>query len=380
MTTLELNNTAKPTVLYIGIELSASKWELSFRTSFTQCRNKAIDAWNIEGLKVLIAEMKRRFDLEDNAEVKSCYEAGQDGFSVHRQLEQINIKNVVVDSASIEINRRKRRLKTDRIDGEKLSNMLLRYNTGDNKLWRVARIPTELEEDLRRTHRELERLKKEATGHKNRIRMLLKTQGVKIKNAGHKGWMEELKKLKTWNNKPIPEHLFCELKRESERLFFVQNQIKEVDAYQTEKLKTSDLPAMQKINHLQQLKGIGYKSAWILVMEWFNWRKFNNVKEVGAAAGLVGVRRASGEMSQDQGISKIGNPQIRSLMVELAWGWLRYQPDHPLSKWFRERFGQGARVRRIGIVALARKLLILLWKFIEKGELAKETKLKTVVA
>jgi transposase len=207
--------------------------------------------------------------------------------------------------------------------------------------------------------------------------MLLKTHGISIKGVGrHRDWMKKLENLRTWDNKHLPKHLLLELKRESERLLFVQNQIKGIDKYQLAQLKTSDLPVMQKVLQIQKLKGIGYTSAWILVMEWFGWRKFNNVKEVGAAAGLTGVRRASGEMSQDQGISKIGNPQIRSLMVELGWSWLRYQPDHPLSLWFQERFSQGARLRRIGIVALARKLLILIWKFISSGELSEGTQLK----
>lgn len=377
MTTLEINNIAKLDVLYIGIELSATKWLLSFRTSFTRCRNKTVDAWNIEGVKAAISEMKKRFGLREEATVKSCYEAGQDGFSVHRQLEQIGIKNIVVDSASIETSRRRKRLKTDRVDGEKLSAMLLRYYSGDRDLWRVARIPTEQEEDLRRTHRELERLKKEATSHRNRIRMLLKTHGIRVKSiCTRRDWLDQLKCLRTWDNKFLPVHLLLELKRESERLIFVQNQIKEIDDYQLEQLKVSDLLVMQKVRQLRKLKGVGHKSAWVLVMEWFGWRKFNNVKEVGAAAGLVGVRRSSGEMSQDQGISKIGNPQMRTLMVELAWSWLRYQPDHPLSIWFKERFSQGARLKRVGIVAVARKLLILIWKFVARDELPEGTQLK----
>lgn len=376
MTTLEVNNIAKPSELYIGIELSAAKWLLSFRTSFTKCRNKTIDAWNIESLKEIIEEMKKRFVLEDGAIVKSCYEAGQDGFSVHRQLEKIGVKNIVVDSASIETSRRKKRLKTDRIDGEKLSGMLLRYYSGERNLWRVAVVPTEQEEDFRRTHRELDRLKKEATAHRNRIRMLLKTQGISVKKVSHRDWSEKLKSMHTWDNKPIPEHLLAEIERENGRLLAVQKQIKEIDDYQLEQLRTSDLPVMQKVIQIQGIKGIGYKSAWILVMEWFGWRTFNNVKEVGAGAGLTGVRKASGTMSQDQGISKIGNPKIRTLMVELAWSWLRYQPDHPLSKWFYERFSQGTRARRIGIVALARKVLILIWKYVAKGEITLGTKFK----
>lgn len=378
MTTLELNNIVKPSELYIGIELSAAKWELSFRIGFTKNRGKTLDAWDIEGLKAAIKEMKKRFGLEETALVKSCYEAGQDGFSVHRQLEQIGIQNTVVDSASIEKSRRKKQLKTDRIDAEKLSLMLLRYYSGDRNVWSVARIPTEEEEDLRRTHRELERLKKESIAHRNRIRMLLKTQGIKVKQIGGKDWKEKLPGLKTWDGKSIPRHLLSEIKRETERLDCVSNQIKKLDAYQEEQLKKSKLPVMEKVRQLEKIKGVGLKSAWILAMEWFGWRRFNNVKEVGAAAGLVGVRHASGEMSQDKGISKIGNPKIRSMMIELAWFFLRYQPDHPLSNWFKERFGQGKRLRRIGIVAVARKLLIMLWKFIARGELAKGTELKTI--
>lgn len=380
MTTLKTEYTTKPTVLYIGIELSAAKWLLSFRTNFTKCRNKTIDSWSIAGLVKAIDEMKKRFDLDSNGVVKSCYEAGQDAFSVHRQLEKLGIDNIVVDSASIETNRRKKRLKTDRIDGEKLSGMLLRYNSGEKGLWRIAVVPTEEEEDLRRTHREIDRLQKEVTSHKNRIRMLLKTHGVKVGKIGGKGWTDELDKIKMWDSKALPEHLLSELKRESARLVFVKNQIKEIEKYQQEQLEASDSPVIQKVLQIGKLKGIGYKSAWLLVMEWFGWRRFNNVKEVGAAAGLVGVRRASGEMSQEQGISKVGNPKIRTLMVELSWIWLRYQPDHPLSIWFRERFDKGGRLKRIGIVALARKLLILIWKFVERGELAPATQLKVIAA
>jgi transposase len=178
----------------------------------------------------------------------------------------------------------------------------------------------------------------------------------------------------------LPEHQKEELLREVDRLELIEKQFKELESGMEKKLKTSEDPAYQKIKAVKQLKGIGDVSSWLLIMEWFGWRKFKNRREVGAAAGLVGMPYDSGESRKEQGISKAGNHRIRALMVELSWIWLRYQPDSELSKWFNERFSKGgARSRKVGIVALARRLLIALWRYVETGELPAGAVLKAEV-
>lgn len=347
------NDTATSGILYMAMELSQSKWHLAFGNGI-KTRQVVIDANNVLALQEEIRKAKEKFRLAQETKNISCYEAGRDGFWIHRYLMEKGTINFVIDSSSIKVNRKSRRAKTDRLDAERLLKQLIQHIKGEEKL-QVARVPSEEEEDRRRMHRERERLKKERTAHTNRIRSLLTLRGIKCK--GKKDWKGYLDNIVDWRGQLLPVYQKEELLREVDRLEMVEAQLKELESSMLKKLKTGEGPAYKSIRQLMNLKGIGEVSSWVLIMEWFSWRKFKNRREIGAAAGLVGTPYDSGESQREQGITKAGNKRIRALMVELSWCWLRYQPDSDLSKWFKERFDHGKRSRKVGIVALARRLL-----------------------
>ena len=279
--------------------------------------------------------------------------------------EGIGINNSVVDSASIEVNRKYRRAKTDRLDVIKLLSKLISYHNGEKDVWSVVRVPSVEQEDARRIDREIQRLKKERTSHTNRIKSLLAIHGIKMNIKS--SFLEDIEQAVLWNGTILPEKLKNEILREYKRFELIQLQLKELECEKEKELAAGTKPARQ-VQALQQLKGIGPVSSWTLIYEFFGWREFKNVKEVGAASGLAPTPYDSGDSEREQGISKAGNRRIRSVMIELAWLWLRYQPQSKLSEWFLERFGKGGkRMRRVGIVALARKLLVALWKYIQTG-------------
>lgn len=351
--------------MYIAFELSNKKWKLVFSDGVKR-RNITIDARDRDRLELQIKKAKQKFGLPEDTPTYSCYEAGRDGFWIHHYLESLGINNFVVDSASIEVSRRHRRVKTDRVDACKLMDMLIRYVNGEQKLWSVLHVPNSEQEDARRINREIQRLKKERTAHTNRMTSLLILHGIELKVG--REFKQQLNNLqKPWNGEKIGPLLKKELLREYDRYELIQKHLKELEEEKKQILSSEDKQA-KKVLTLQRLKGIGPISAWVLVHEYFGWREFNNVKQVGAASGLCPTPYASGDSSIEQGISKAGNKRVRKMMIELAWFWVRYQPQSALSQWFQERFGGGGkRTRRIGIVALARKLLIALWKFLEKG-------------
>ena len=361
-------------VLYMAMELAQSKWCLAFGNGL-KMRQITVEANDTNALQEAIKKAKEKFSLPLESKIISCYEAGRDGFWIHRYLEVNKITNYVVDSSSIEVPRKKRRAKTDRLDAEKLLKQLIAYVKGENKL-DVARVPKEEEEDRRRMHRERERLKKERTQHTNRIGSLLNLHGIKCAK-GKKNWDAYLNEVTDWKGEALPTYLKEELLREAARLDLIEKQLKALELNMQEFLKTGKDTVSINIQGLMNLKGIGEVSSWILVMEWFGWRHFNNRREVGAAAGLVGTPYDSGDSQREQGITKAGNHRIRAIMIELSWLWLRYQPNSELSKWFNERFNHGKRSRKVGIVALARKLLIALWRYITTGEIPKGAALKS---
>jgi transposase len=317
-----------------------------------------------------IAKAKARCHLAADAPVRSCYEAGRDGFWLHRWLSDQGIVNLVVDPASIEVNRRARRAKTDRLDSDKLLSMLMRYYGGERRVWAIARIPTPEQEDERRVHRELGRLRQERTAHSNRIRSLLVLHNLRVERIGGRAW------ARWWAQQAgqLLPGLRAEIEREFERLSLVAWQIRTLETLQVRQVRSGAQPA---IAVLSRLAGIGTGSAWTLVKELFGWRQFHNRREVAGCLGLAPTPYASGTSEVEQGISKAGNKRARWLMVELAWSWLRFQPASQLSQWFNERFaGGGKRVRRIGIVALARRLSIALWRYLEQGEIPLGARLK----
>jgi len=375
-TTRQQNNTPVSGKLYLAFELSESEWKLGFTIGLGQAaRLRAIKARSLEGLKREIEQAEVRFGLPKETAVLSCYEAGRDGFWLHRYLEAQGINNLVVDSASIEVNRRYRRAKTDRLDVGKLLNMLVRYDQGETRVWSVVHVPKLEEEDQRQLHRELMSLKREQTHHINRIKGLLSTQGIVLEVKTR--FVEELQRAQLWDGSCVPPALHILLVREHERLRLVREQIRQVEATRKEALRSSCDPAIEQVRRLLQLKGIGMNSAWVYVMEFFAWRAFHNRRELGSLAGLAPTPYESGESSRERGISKAGNRPVRALAIEIAWCWLRYQPNSQLSRWYRKRFAKGgSRVRRIGIVALARKLLIALWRYVEEGLLPEGARLK----
>ena len=362
--------------LYLALELSQAEWKLGFTIGLGQApRLRSLKARDRDGLKREIEQAKVRFGLAKEVAVSSCYEAGRDGFWLHRYLESIGVDNLVVDSASIEVNRRFRRAKTDRLDVGKLLNMLVRYHQGEPKVWSVVHVPSMEVEDQRQLHRELMALKREQTHHINRLKGLLVSQGIVLEVK--RDFVEELTEVRMWDGSKIGAGLRTLLEREAVRLELVHDQIHELEKQRKELLKNSSDPAIEQVRRLLRLKGIGMNSAWVDVMEFFAWRDFHNRREVAALAGLTPTPYSSGESAKECGISKAGNRPVRALAIEIAWSWLRNQPNSQLSRWYRKRFAKGgSRVRRIGIVALARKLLIALWQYVEYGTLPEGAQLK----
>jgi len=371
------NDTTEKMKLYMAMELSQKEWKLGFSVGPGQApRLRSVAGRDLGGLMVEIRLARERFGLGKEVEVESCYEAGRDGFWLHRYLERQGVRNLVVDSASIEVSRRFRRVKTDRMDLGKLLVMLMRYHLGEKKVWSVVRVPSVMAEDERQLHRELMGLKRERTRHINRMKGLLASQGVVMEIGA--GFKEAIGEVRLWDGSQLPVRLRKRLDREYERKGLLEQQIDLLEKEREEVICTSQEEAVEQVRRLLRLKGIGVNSAWLYVMEFFAWRGFRNRRELGALAGLTPTPYQSGDSSKESGISKAGNRPVRGMAIEIAWAWLRYQPDSALSRWYQRRFAEGSsRVRRIGIVALARKLLIELWKYLETGILPEGAYLKS---
>lgn len=361
--------TTKTGVLYLAFELGETEWKLAFTIGVGQKpRLRSMPGRDLPRLQEEIAKAKQRFELPADASVRSCYEAGRDGFWLHRYLTACGVDNGVVDSASIEVNRRQRRAKTDRLDAAKLLAMLLRYHGGERKVWSVVRVPSVADEDARQLHRELQELKDERTEHINRIKGLLASQGLAAPEVDQHlpPWLAE---ARLWDGAPVAAELQRRLLRELDRWQLVGRHIKELEDERRRRIRRDETPHVAKVRSLLDLWGVGLNGAWLLVYELFAWRRFDNRKQVGGCVGLTPTPYQSGDSRREQGISKAGNRRLRRLLVELAWCWLRWQPDSELSRWYVRRFGLGnGRSRKIGVVALARKLLIALWKYLEHGE------------
>lgn len=357
---------AQVPVLYVAFELANSSWKLACSDG-SKLRHVNVTSGDLAQVQGAIIGARRHFGMGDEVRTVSCYEAGRDGFWLHRYLQSCGIDNVVVDSASLEVNRRLRRAKTDRVDAGKLLSMLMRYHGGEKQLWKVVRVPSQEDEDARHLHRELEALKRERTRYRNRIHGILIQQGLRINNPSKKKFVHELELLRTWDGRELPPEMKVRLVRVHERLRMVEEQISCLVKEKTQRLK-AETAKMAQVAQLLRLPGIGPVSSWTFVMEFFGWRRFRNRREVAALAGLTPTPYNSGSRLREQGISKAGNRRVRTLAIEIAWAWLRFQPRSKLSRWFLERFaGGGSRMRRIGIVALARRLLIDLWRFLEHG-------------
>jgi transposase len=366
----------------MALELSKSTWKVGFEYQGKR-RIKNVPGGEVSALRQTLDEARHKLGVPAGALVRCCYEAGRDGFWLHRLLEGWGVQNVVVDPASIEVSRQARRAKTDRVDLQSLLSKLRQYHAGELGVWKVAKVPSEQDEEGRLLHRELERLKKERTAHVLRIKALLFAQGVRVERVGGKKWAAALMALRRYDGRALPADLMAQVRRESERLAMVQAQITAIEKEQARRVREAAQAggAMAMVRALRQLKGIGPVAAWVFVMEFFGWRQFKNGKQVGALAGLTGTPYASGQMQREQGISKAGNQRVRALAVEIAWLWLRHQPDSAISRWYAERFaGTSKRHKRVGIVAVARKLLVALWRYLDTGERPAGARLKAARA
>jgi transposase len=362
--------------LYLAFELGKNTWKLGFTIGMAhQPRERTIPAGALETLQKEITRAKQRFGLPEDACVVSCYEAGRDGFWLHRYLAAHGVTNHVIDSASIEVNRRQRRAKTDRLDVHKLLTMLLRHMAGERKVWSVVRVPSVEEEDRRQLHRELTTAKCDRTRLSNRIKGLLAGHGGQLVLQGDVDAQRD--QLHQWDGSPLPPALLSRLKRAWQQVCFLTAHIQTLEAQRRAVLRRREDAVVDQVRQLFTLRGIGVHSAWLYVMELFAWRDFQTPKQVGALAGLTPTPSQSGQSRRELGIAKAGNRHMRAMAIEIAWAWRRFQPTSALSQWYEQRFGHGsARLRKIGIVALARKLLIALWRFLKTGVLPEGAVLK----
>ena len=376
-TTRREDSTSKTASLHLSFDLGWTEWKLAFAAELGQkARLRTIAAGDLAALDQEISRAKVRFGLAESAPVVSCYEAGRDGFWLHRRLCAQGVESSVVDSSSLEVNRRARRAKTDRLDAQKLVAQLLRFTHGE-KVWSVVRVPTVEQEDRRQLPRELEQLKHERTSHCNRIKGLLASQGVRLE-VRRRDFLERLEKAVLWDGQALPAGLKQRLLREHERFEGVERQIRDLEQLRQRQLEESaDDPTLAKMRQLMALKAIGANSASVFVSEFFGWREFRNRREVGALAGLAPMPYQSGDsLDRSSGISG-GNGRLRAMAIEIAWAWLRFQPRSRLSLWFQQRYGPGSRrSRRVGIVAMARRLLIELWRYLQTGALPDGAELK----
>jgi transposase len=344
-------------------------------------RERSVAARDLGRLLEEIAAAKRRLGLPAQARVVSCYEAGRDGFWLDRALRAHGIDNMMVDASSIEVPRRARRAKTDRVDLVKLMGLLMRFVGGERKVWSVVRVPEAGAEDVRQLSRSIERLKSEHGRHRTRIKALLATQGVKLSRIGGRDWAKCVAELRRWDGSALGTWLQRDLVLEGERLALVAAQLAALKAQRDELVAAGREAAAVKARALARLGAIAAESSFVFATELFGWRRFANRRELAGAVGLTGTPYASGQSAREQGISKAGNKRMRTMLVEIAWCWLKYQPASALSVWWQGRFAKsGGRSRRIGIVALARKLLVALWRYLEHGVVPAGASLKTGVA
>lgn len=357
-------------ILHMAFELGRSKWKLGFTTGPGRSpRERTIGARDLEALEREIERAKERFGVPPEGRVVSCYEAGRDGFWLHRYLLSRGIENEIVDSSSIEVKRRKRRRKSDGLDVRSLLRLLCRYTAGERDVWSVVNVPSREAEDRRWLHREIETLTAERTERSNRIKSLLATQGVELRLG--RDFDARLAEVRLWDGAPLGPELRARLSREWVRLRRVQEDLKALEAERRERLEAvRDDPVLDQVRDLMELRGIGLKSAWLFVMEFFSWREFKNRREVGGLAGVAAAPNQSGEGDQSPGIDKAGNRWVRRMATEIAWSWVRYQPNSEITRWFNRRYAKaGKRARRRGIVAVARKVLVALWRYLEHGEI-----------
>jgi transposase len=355
-------------VLYMAIEIGERQWKLGFSIGMGQRpRIRVVASRDLERLSAEIRAAKARFKVSEDAPVLSCYEAGRDAFWPHRALTRMSVRNIVVDSSSIEVNRRARRAKSDKLDVVKLGEQLIRHCRGEKRVWSVVRVPTPAEEDRRQMQRELMTTRRDRARLVVRIKSLMAAQGVKV--GPRAAVPEHLPSLRMWNGEPLPERLLERLGREVAKVHVLDLQIHDLERQRKHWLKSASDPAVDLVRRMLKIRGIGPETAWLLAMELFSWRKFNNGRELGALVGLCPTPHQSGTLRHELGITKAGNRHLRALLVEIAWGWIQHQPQSALARWYAQKYASaGQAQRKKGIVAVARKLLIALWHYLEHDQ------------
>jgi transposase len=352
-------------ILYVSLELSKKEWLLTMGIDAGGRRERAhVEPGHQAQLATALAAAKRRFGLPVDAPVRSCYEAGFDGFWPARLLTALGVVNLVVDSSSIEVPRGARRVKTDRLDGRKLLQMLWRYWGGERDVWRVVRVPAREVEDARHASRATTTLVEDRTRYRNRIRNLLRTHGVVRPVRLDQHFPACLLVLRDWAGAPLPPGVQARVLEAWRLLRVIEEALTAARQAEQARVQGGATAAMTQAGKLVRLCGVAARSATVLGDEVFT-RDLRNRREVGGLTGLVSAPYQSGETRRDQGLTRRGLPGVRRVAVQLAWAWLRYQPESALSQWYQRHFGRGsAGLRRVGIVALARRLMIALWRYV----------------
>lgn len=366
---------SEPT-LFVAFELSLREWKLALTAGLGVApilRTVAAGHWG--GVQRAVSQARQRFQLPATARVVSCYEAGREGFWLHRALLAQGLVNRVVDSASIQVDRRKKRAKTDRIDATHLVQALVRAGLGERGVWREVQVPTVAAEAARQVSRERTSLVQERTRLVNQMRGWLATWGTRLPRRLTGRWWTQ---VRDWEGQALPASLQERLARAATRLALLATQVTALEAQQGTTLAAA--PTGSAAARLLQLKGLAQRGVSVLLDEGLEWRAFRNRRQIGGLLGFAPTPYASGTLQREQGISRAGNTRLQAVSIQLAWNWVRWQPDSSLTQWYRARFGTGGRARRIGIVAVARKLVIALWRYITLGVVPAGARLKSPVA
>jgi transposase len=386
---MQAPNVGTPTMdhngtIFVSFELSQRRWLVTMHSPDREriSRHQVIGGDHAE-LLALIERVRERAAraLGGAPAVVSCYEAGYDGFWLHRLLTAAGITNHVFDPASIAVEQRGRRAKTDRIDGEHLLRTLMAHCRGEPRVVRIVRVPRPDQEDARRGTRERQRLSQEQTAHINRLKSLLRLMGIAVGNPRRCDWLSWLSAQRDWQGQAVPPHMLAEIRREHARLMLVREQLAALEEPPAQAEMTPATTEMaQRRQHLLRLRSLGPAFSGTLTNEVF-YKDFRNRRQVASYVGLAPSPWQSGRTDREQGISKAGNPRARQAALELAWLWVRHQPDSALSQWFRARIVNASkRFKRVAIVALARKLMVVLWRYLITGLVPEGAILKPVKA
>jgi transposase len=351
--------------VYVAFELSKRSWKLALTCGFgVPPILRTVASGDLAGVQRVVTEAQRHWGLASATRVVSCYEAGRDGFWIHRALATLGVANRVVDSSSIEVTRRARRTKTDRLDAIKLVLMLVRACQGDPRVWQEVRVPSVAAEAARHISRERTGLTQERTRLGNQMQSWLATWGCRVSRRrwGRAGWWTE---ASDWAGQALPVEVQARIARAHARLAVITEQIAALETAQRTAATTA-VPD-SALGRLVRLKGVAPTSASVLLDEGLLWRAFRNRREIGGLLGFAPTRSASGETTRDQGIRRAGNRRLQTISVQLAWNWIRWQPSSALTQWYLTHWSGGRRARLSGIVAVARKLLIALWRYASSG-------------